>query len=68
MKFDLSLYNLTAIEEAVQAYEPLCDIDTFIQDGFCICHFGNFRYSPEQTMAEFGNYALEGSIQKRGIQ
>ena len=63
--FDLDIYSIDAIQQAVSDYKEYAEISISVKKDNCICYFRKCNYDIMTTIQEFANYALMLSIQKR---
>lgn len=66
--FDLDIYSIDAVRQAVKNYEFIASIDVQIKDPMCICHIAHTRYDLQTTCDEFSNYVLELTVSQENSQ
>lgn len=66
--FDLDIYSIDAVRQAVKDYASMASIDIQIKDPMCICHITHTRYDTQTTCDEFTNYVLDLTVSQENSQ
>lgn len=59
LKYDLDIYPLAAIKQAVSDYSHIAKIMMLHRKGYVICTFIWCAADENQTIAEFSNYLID---------
>lgn len=57
--YPTSLYPVSVLRQAIQAYRPICTIRLEVCGDHTDCFFSDSCYDLDTTMGEFSNYLIE---------
>ncbi len=58
LKLCRAIYRDNTVQEAIEAYQGLADIQLSVSDPYVLVTFSSCRYDEETTVREFENYCI----------